>query len=66
MIMSSLNVRYLHPVDCNPARIVKANQDFAKRLDFKDVKLPVTIRDIHKIEKKRILSALAFLVMKTK
>ena len=56
MIMSSLNVRYLHPVDCNPARIVKANQDFAKRLDFKDVKLPVTIRDIHKTEKKRMLS----------
>ena len=54
--MSSLNVRYLHPVDCNPARIVKANQDFAKRLDFKDVKLPVTIRDIHKTEKKRMLS----------
>ena len=64
--MSSLNVRYLHPVDCNPARIVKANQDFAKRLDFKDVKLTVTIRDIHKTEKKKNAIGLAFLVMKTK
>ena len=44
-------VRYLHPVDRNPARIKKADKDFAKRLDFKDIKFPVKIRDNHKIEK---------------
>ena len=27
-------------------------QNFAKRLDFKDIKSPVKTRDIHKIEKK--------------
>ena len=45
-------VRYLNPADHHPARITKADKDFAKRLDFKDIKFPVKIRDIHKIEKK--------------
>ena len=56
-------VRYLNPADHHPARITKADKDFAKRLDFKDIKFPVKIRDIHKIEK-IIPSAIAFLVMK--
>ena len=51
--------------DYYPARITKANKNFAKRLDFKDIKFPVKIRDIHKIEKK-IPSALVFLDMKIK
>ena len=41
--------RYLNPADCHLARIMKADKDFAKRLDFKDIKFPVKIRDIHKI-----------------
>ena len=57
--------RYLDPADDNPRRIAKADKGFAKRLDFKDIKFPVKARDIHKIEKKIIL-ALAILVMKTK
>ena len=45
----------------------KADKDFAEKLDFKDIKFPVTIRDIHKIEKKkRILLELVFLVIKIK
>ena len=32
--------------------------------DYKDVKFPFKIRDIHKIEKKRIPSVLVFLVIK--
>ena len=48
---------------CSPARITK---NFAKKLDFKDTKFPVKVRDIHKIEKKRIPLALVFLVMKIK
>ena len=59
--------RYLHPADQNLRRITKPDKDFAKRLNFKDVIFPVKIRDIHEIKKKkkRILSAIASLVMKT-
>ena len=54
-------VRYLNPVDHHPARITKADKDFAKMLDLKDKNFPLHIRDIRKIEKKkRIPSALAF------
>ena len=35
----------------NPRGITKADKDFAKKLDFKNIKFPVKIRDIHKIEK---------------
>ena len=48
-------VRYLHPADHSQARIRRADIDFAKRLYFKDIKFPVTIRDIHQIEKKLYL-----------
>ena len=41
-------VRYLNLSDHNPRRITKADKDFAKKLDFKDIKFPVKIRDIHK------------------
>ena len=41
----------LNPADHHPARITKADKDFAKRLDFKDIKCLVKTRDIHKIEK---------------
>ena len=41
----------LHPVDPHPKRIKKADKDFAKKLDFKDIRLQVKIRDIHKMEK---------------
>ena len=30
--------RYLHPADCNPARITKADKDFIRKFDFKDNK----------------------------
>ena len=55
-------VKYLHPADHRPARITKADKNVAKELDFKDKKFSVKIRDIHKIEKKKIAS----LVIKTK
>ena len=44
-------VRYLHPADHNPTRITKADKDFSKRINFKDIKFPVKTRDIYKIEK---------------
>ena len=58
-------VWYLNPADDNRRSITKADKNFAKRPDFKDIKFPVKIRDIHKIEKK-IPSALALLIMKIK
>ena len=39
--------RYLHPENHYPARITKADKYFADKLDFKDIKFPVKIRDIH-------------------
>ena len=41
-------LRYLHPVDKNPARIGKIDKDFAK------------VRDIHKVEKKNCISISLF------
>ena len=58
-------VRYLNPVDHNPKRMTKADQEFGKKLDFKNIKFPVKIRDIHKIEK-RIPSALVLFGHKNK
>ena len=51
-------VRYFNSADHNPRRTTKADKDFANRLDFKDLKFPVKIRDICKIETKRIPSLL--------
>ena len=45
-------VKYLHPADHHTAIITKADKGFAKKLNFKDIKFPVKVRDIHKSEKK--------------
>ena len=46
-------VKYLHLLDANLGRIRKNDKKaFARELDFKDIKLPVKIKDIHKIDKK--------------
>ena len=52
-----------NPGDRNPARIAKADKDFAEKLEFKDIKYPVKVREIHKIEK-TIPVTLVFLVPK--
>ena len=46
--------------DHHPVRNVKADKDFVKKLDFKDVKLPAKIRDIHKIKKNNSISISVF------
>ena len=51
MIRNTLNALNT-PADRNQARITKAGKGFAKKLQFKDVKLPVKIRDTHNPEKK--------------
>ena len=53
-------VRHLNPPDRNPASITKANNRFAKKLDFKGIKFPVNFRDIHKIEKKNSIGISVF------
>ena len=52
-----LNIR--HPTN-NPRRIPKADKGSAKKLDFKDIKFPVKVRDIHKIEKKNSIDISVF------
>ena len=44
-------VKYLHPADHHAAKIIKAEKTFAKELVLNDIKFPVKIKDIHKIEK---------------
>ena len=34
----------------SPCKTAKADQEFSKRLDFKDIKFPVRTRDSHKID----------------
>ena len=53
----------IHLEDHHPARITIAEKDFTKKLDFKDIKFAVKVRDIHKI-KERIPSELVLLIMK--
>ena len=44
----------------SPARFTKADTDFAKILDFKDIKFPVKVIGIHKIEKKNSIDISVF------
>ena len=53
-------VRYLNPADHNPRSITKSDKNFAKRLDFKDIRFPVKTRDIRKIEKKNSIGTSPF------
>ena len=53
-------VRYLNSAVHQQARIRKVDKHFAKKLDFKDIKFPVQIRDIKKIEKKNCIGINVF------
>ena len=53
-------VRYLHPVDHYPGGIIKVYRLFGDKLDIKDIKFPVKIKVIHKIEKNNSISISAF------
>ena len=50
-------VRYLHPADHNPRRIRKVDKLYGQKLDFKDIKFPIKVRDVHKIWRKNSISA---------
>ena len=53
-------VRYLNPANRYPARITKADKNFASKLDFKDITFPVKVRNIHKIDKKNSIGISIF------
>ena len=53
-------VRYLNPADHNPRRITKADKDFAKSLDFKDIQFLLKTRDIRKTEKENYIGISVF------
>ena len=57
-------IRYGNPADHHPTKITKADKDFAKMLDFKDIKFPIKVRHIHKIEKKNSTLVWKFSIMK--
>ena len=45
-------VRYLNAANHHPARITKADKDFVKKCDFKNLKFLVKITDIKKSKKR--------------
>ena len=53
-------VRYLNSINHNPRRTTKDDKQFAKKFDFKNIKFPVKIRDIHKIKKKKSINISVF------
>ena len=44
-------VRYLDPADHHPARITKVDEDFARKLNFKDIKHPSKLEIFTKLKK---------------
>ena len=53
-------VRYLNTANHHPVRIDKADKDFVKRLDFKDIKFLLKTKGIHKIEKTNSIAISVF------
>ena len=53
-------VKYLNPTDHNPRWITKTDKEFSKKLDSKDIKFPVKLRDISQIEKSNSISIRVF------
>ena len=45
-------VIYLHPADHYPGKITKADKDFAKRYDFKNIKFPVKLKAFTNLKRK--------------
>ena len=53
-------VRYLHPTDHNLKRIRKVGKLYGNKLDFKDIKVPVRVRNIHETERKNSIGISVF------
>ena len=50
----------MNAVNHHSARITKADKEFARKLDFKNMKFPVKIRDTNKIEKNNSIGISVF------
>ena len=48
-------VRHLNPADYNPTRITKFDNEFAKKIDFKDINVRVKARVIRKTQRKNFI-----------
>ena len=59
-------VRYLYHADYNQRRIRKVDRMFHRELDFKDIKCPVKITDIQKIENKNCIRVITIFGYKNK
>ena len=57
-------VRYLHPTDPSPGRIRKVGKLYGHKLDLKNIKFPVTVRDIDKIKRKNSSGISVFMCQK--
>ena len=53
-------VRDLRPADYKPGRITKSDNEFAKKIDFKDVNIRVKARVIHKMQTKKFIGISVF------
>ena len=53
-------IRYLNSYNHDPERITKTDKEIEKKLNFKNIKFSVKIRDIQKIEKKNSIGINAF------
>ena len=53
-------IRYLSSYNHDPERITKTDKEIEKKLNFKNIKFSVKIRDIQKIEKKNSIGINAF------
>ena len=53
-------VRYLHRTDLNPKRIRKVGKLYGEKLQLKNIKFPVKVRVIHKIERKTSIDIRVF------
>ena len=53
-------MKYLNRSNRHPGRIRKVDRMFESKLDFKDIKFPIKIRDTHKIEKRNCFGISVF------
>ena len=60
MIINALNGAWLDTWILNPRIITKVDKAFSKRLISKDIKIPVKIREIQKIEEKNAIGITVF------
>ena len=58
--LSKKKINIQNPPNHHPARITKSDKDFVKKLDFKDIKFPAKVREIHEIEKKNCINISVF------